>query len=152
MRRREAESDTAPAGVGVVPCALGRPWVAVRGHYGSLPSMAGRERAKAGESRPDGPKAARNPRAEGRARPEAQPLRQKSRARRAARRCAVRSIGESRRLLLRASRRAAIPHCLRDETASHLGRFAPRDRGGVCGCGEAAKDFADQVFLLTIGK
>ena len=33
----------APAGVGVVPCALGRPWVTVRAHYGALPSMAGRD-------------------------------------------------------------------------------------------------------------
>jgi hypothetical protein len=29
----------APAGVGVVPCALGRPWVSVRAHYGALPLM-----------------------------------------------------------------------------------------------------------------
>jgi hypothetical protein len=34
----------APAGVGVVPCALGRPWVTVRAHYGALPSVAGRGR------------------------------------------------------------------------------------------------------------
>jgi hypothetical protein len=33
----------APAGVGVVPCALGRPWVTVRAHYGALPSVAGRD-------------------------------------------------------------------------------------------------------------
>ena len=39
---------TAPAGVGVVPRALGRPWVTVRPHYGGLPSMAGRDRRRAG--------------------------------------------------------------------------------------------------------
>ena len=78
MRRRAADRDTAPAGVGVVPRALGRPWVAVRGHYGSLPSMAGRERANGRETCRDGSEAARNPRAEDRARPEAWPQGPKS--------------------------------------------------------------------------
>src|SRR4051794_32839665 len=45
-----AGRDAAPAGVGVVPHALGGPWVAVRAHYGALPSMAGRKRAKGGET------------------------------------------------------------------------------------------------------
>ena len=39
-----AGRDAAPAGVGVVPCAPGGPWVAVRPYYGGLPSMAGRGR------------------------------------------------------------------------------------------------------------
>ena len=39
-----AGRDAAPAGVGVVPCAPGGPWVTVRAHYGALPSMAGRDR------------------------------------------------------------------------------------------------------------
>ena len=39
---------------GVVPCALGRPWVTVRAHYGALPSMAGRGRVKGGETCLDG--------------------------------------------------------------------------------------------------
>ena len=42
----------APAG-GVRTPALGRPWVAVRAHYGALPSMAGRRCGRRrGESRP----------------------------------------------------------------------------------------------------
>jgi hypothetical protein len=32
-----AGRDAAPAGVGVVPCAPGGPWVTVRAHYGALP-------------------------------------------------------------------------------------------------------------------
>jgi hypothetical protein len=41
----------APAGVGRTSlCALGGPWVTVRAHYGALPSMAGRERVKGGET------------------------------------------------------------------------------------------------------
>jgi hypothetical protein len=32
-----AGRDAAPAGVGVVPCAPGRPWVTVRPYYGGLP-------------------------------------------------------------------------------------------------------------------
>ncbi len=43
MRRLEVEQDAAPAGAGrTYPCAPGRFWVAVRAHYGVLPSMAGR--------------------------------------------------------------------------------------------------------------
>jgi hypothetical protein len=58
---------------GDVPCALGRPWVAVRAHYGALPLAAGRVRAKVGESLPDDG-------CEARAQyPEARPQGQKSR-------------------------------------------------------------------------
>src|SRR4051794_4216665 len=49
-----AGRDAAPAGVGVVPHALGGPWVTVRAHYGALPSMAGRVLVKGGETRLDG--------------------------------------------------------------------------------------------------
>jgi hypothetical protein len=45
-----AGRDAAPAGVGVVPCAPGGPWVTVRAHYGAPPSMAGRVPAKGGET------------------------------------------------------------------------------------------------------
>ena len=47
-----AGRDAAPAGVGVVPCAPGGPWVTVRAHYGALPSVAGRGRRRVGESLP----------------------------------------------------------------------------------------------------
>jgi hypothetical protein len=43
----------APAGVGRTSlCALGGPWVTVRAHYGALPSVAGRDRRRVGESLP----------------------------------------------------------------------------------------------------
>src|ERR1700712_1988652 len=78
-----AGRDAAPAGVGVVPCAPGGPWVAVRAHYGALPSVAGRERRRVGESLPGW-------RACSRLRPEATaPRTKKSPRRNAERRCRV---------------------------------------------------------------
>ena len=48
------DGEVAPAGAGwTSPRALGRPRVAVRAHYGALPSMAGRGQGKAGESLPE---------------------------------------------------------------------------------------------------
>jgi hypothetical protein len=69
MRRLEVERDAAPAGVGrTYPRELGRPWVAVRAHYGALPLMpagrgTGKRRETAGtESPEEWPRGQKSPR------------------------------------------------------------------------------------------
>ncbi len=114
-----------PAGAGrTYPRALGRSRAAVRAHYGALPLCrldgCGRRLAKAG-------------RMTGLARaqyPEVRPREQKSPRWRAHRRRDP-SRGGSR-LLAPPPRLSArrSPH-LRGETASHLGRIVPRERGGA---------------------
>src|SRR3954449_13502901 len=53
---RELAAPGQPGSVDAAPAAmprkhgLGGPWVTVRPHYGGLPSVAGRDRRKAGES------------------------------------------------------------------------------------------------------
>ena len=54
---KPASVDAAPAGGGYAPCALGRPWPAVRRHYDRLPAVLrndGLHAAVTKERRPPG--------------------------------------------------------------------------------------------------
>ncbi len=114
----------APAGMReTFPRALGRPWVAVRAHYGALPETAGLGQAKAGK-----PAEATSQ--------EARPQGQKSPRWRAVRRCAVAACRRSggadrdRNHPLRLTARCH-PSCFEGD-CSHLGRASAarlRERG-----------------------
>ena len=69
-RRGNLKADAAPAAM-PRKRGPGGPWVTVRAHYGALPSMAGRDRRRVGESLPGW-------RACSRLRPEVRPQGQKS--------------------------------------------------------------------------
>ena len=163
MRRHKAEPDTAPAGVGVVPCALGRLRVAVRATTGLCLQWldgSGRRRAKAGRMDQRlrvtrGPKVARarkhspSDRKAVRGAPQGDARFAQS-ADRDANYSAPHGappslIVEGAGLLWLGMGRALSPD-------AQLGRIGVARTRRRVRRGEAAKDFANRVFLLTIGK